>query len=292
MANVLVVIELSGGQPLPTSLEALGQARRVSTQLGATLFAVVPLERAPTYGEDDLIATLAARGADKVVLVTDDAVGKSDDTLRWGTHGAALGLVSDLLSPSLLLFAATAGAREVAPRAAARMGAAYLCEAWLEVREERLALWEGCGETAESLEGDLEFPVVATVPAGRYTLADGDEEAEVEMLAVPPRTPDFVEVGSEPDGRPALVIVPEGAGALGAAAEELAGAIGGTLAPASRPAVARLVVSLGAAGFAAGGESRVVLGGDAAARAQGDYAVEGDPAELARTLARALVSSS
>ena len=102
------------------SLEVLGQARRLSTELGATLYAVVALPRAPSWSDDDLVATLAAHGADKVVIATDETLGGGGEELRWGTHGAALAAVCDLLSPSLLLFGATPTAREVAARAAAR----------------------------------------------------------------------------------------------------------------------------------------------------------------------------
>ncbi len=124
MANVLCVIELSMGRALPLSLEVLGQARRLSTELGATLYAVVALPRAPGWSDDDLVATLAAHGADKVVVATDETLDGNEE-LRWGTHGAALSAVCDLLSPSLLLFGLTPCAREVAARAAARLGAAF-----------------------------------------------------------------------------------------------------------------------------------------------------------------------
>src|SRR6476646_1080747 len=185
MANVLCVVELHQGRALPVSLEVLGQARRVSTELGATLYAVVALPRAPSWSDDDLVATLAHHGADKVVIATDEGLDQQGggEELRWGTHGAALAAVCDLLSPSLLLFGATPTARAVAARAAARIGAAFLHEAWVEAREGALALFEGAGNDARTLEGELEFAVVATVPAGRYQRATGDDESEVEVVA-------------------------------------------------------------------------------------------------------------
>ncbi len=56
MANILVVVELWQGEPLPVCLEVLGQARRVATELGATLYAIVPAGQAPRYGDNDLIS--------------------------------------------------------------------------------------------------------------------------------------------------------------------------------------------------------------------------------------------
>src|SRR5947209_14480011 len=115
--------------------------------MGGTLYAVVALARAPSYGEDDLIVQLAAHDADKVVIATDETLGGGDD-LRWGTHGGPLGAACDLLSPSLLLFGQTPPAREVAARAAARMGAAFLVDAWIEAHDGKLQLWEGSGRKA------------------------------------------------------------------------------------------------------------------------------------------------
>jgi electron transfer flavoprotein alpha subunit len=280
MANVLVVIELSDGKALPVCLETLGQGRRVSTHLGATLYAVVPMAHAPSYGEDDLIAQLAQHGADKVVLVTDESLGGASDTMRWGTHGAAIAMVCDMLPPSLLLFGATPGGREVAPRAAARMGAAFLAEAWLEVRNDQLALWEGSGAEARALDGELEFSVVATVPAGRYTQAHGDDEAEVEVVATSGRAADFDELGWEADPQgSALVVAGE---AQTGAAKPLAEALGVAVAP--RPVPSRLVISLGPSLDGVRAQARVALGEVAGA----DYQLAGDPTELAKKLAEAV----
>lgn len=280
MANVLCVVELLHGRALPVSLEVLGQARRLSTELGATLYAVVALPRAPSWSDDDLVATLAAHGADKVVIATDETLGGGEE-LRWGTHGAALAAVCDLLSPSLLLFGATPTAREVAARAAARIGAAFLHEAFVEAKDGELSLYEGAGNDARTLEGELEFAVVATVPAGRYKPAVGDDEAEVEVVATSGRGADFDELGWEADARPrALVLVDE---ATRAAGETLAKALGGEVADGRRGG-ARLVVSLGPPSPAGGGERRVRLGGGDDA----DYVVAGDPATLAEALARAV----
>lgn len=290
MANVLCVIELAGGKALPVCLETLGQARRLSTELGATLYAVVPLEHAPRYGEDDLIAVLARHGADKVVLVTDEAVGTTEG-MRWGTHGAAIGMASDLLPPSLLLFGATAGGREVAPRAAARMGAAYLTEAWLEVKDDRLALYEGQGESALLLDGELEFPVVATVPPGRYPVAAGDEEAEVEVLISGGRAPDLAELGWEagPLGQ-VVVLAPEGNAELAAAAQALERAIGASASPAANRSSegARLAISLGPSLDGSPALVRVALGEGAEEQPAAHYALSGPTVEVTRAVAQAI----
>jgi hypothetical protein len=283
VANILCVVELVGGRALPVSLEVLGQGRRVATELGATLYAVVALPRAPSWSDDDLVATLAAHGADKVVIATDETI-EGGEELRWGTHGAALSAACDLLSPSLLLFGATPTAREVAARAAARIGAAFLHEAWIEADDGKLTLCEGTGDAARGLDGELEFAVVATVPAGRYGFALGDDEAEVEVVATSGRSADFEELGWEADARPRALVVADPA--TRGAAETLAQVLGGVVADDNR-AGARLAVTLGPPCPAA--ERRVRLGGGAD---DAEYAVAGEPAALAEALARAVAEGA
>jgi electron transfer flavoprotein alpha subunit len=277
VANVLVAVELVGAHALPVCLEVLGQARRLGTRLGATVYAVLPLERAPSYGEDDVIAELSRHGADKVVVVTDEALAEGRPAMRWDTHGAALASVNELLPASLFLFGATAGAREVAARLAARMGAAFLADAWVELGEDRLTLWDGSGAAARALalDGTLEFPVVATVPPGRYRMAAGDEEAEVEVVAATGRTPGgFARIDEE--AAPAATV----RGGEGEAAARLAHALG-----AAEGVPTPLAVSLGPRFDAPLAEARVALG-DGAALAEAHYAVEGAPDALADELAR------
>jgi hypothetical protein len=285
VANILCVIEVAAGQARPVCLETLGQARRIATHLGATVYAIVPLPKAPKFTEDDLISVLSKHGADKVVMVTDEALEGSASSMRWGTHGVAIAAASDLLPPSLLLFGATAGAREVAARAAARLGAAYLPEAFLDLVADKLVAWHGSGAR---LEGDLEFPVVATIPPGRYLPAEGDDEAEVEVISAAGRAPDFEELGPDGEAPPALVLSSDGPERAAAAA--LALALGGEVSlDGGGRGEAPLVLSLGPACDGVVAEVRVGLGREPAGV---HYAVEGDPEELARALAQAVTDSS
>jgi hypothetical protein len=222
VANVLVLLELRHGAVLPVSLEALGQARRVATGLGATLYALVPLPEAPAYGEDDIIALCAQNGADKVVLLTDEGLG-SEGEMRFGTHGRAVLAACEQLPPTLLLLGSSTGARDLAPRVAARLGAAYLPDGWVTAEGGRLQL---CDRTGRSLSledeggaGGLEHTVLVTVPPGRYQVARGADEAEMVIVAAPAGKNDFVEVlrehtvaltvlGAAPEGLPGRPTLP------------------------------------------------------------------------------------
>jgi len=64
------------------------------------------------------------------------------------------------------------------------------------VRDGALLLAEPSGAGSRRLPNDLDYPVVATIPPGRYAAAAGDEEAEVEVLQVTP----LMRFASEPDG--------------------------------------------------------------------------------------------
>jgi electron transfer flavoprotein alpha subunit len=282
VANIVVVIEVEDGRARPVCLEVLGQARRVGSTLGATVYALAPLPEAPRFDDDDLIAVLGRHGADKVVLITDESLPATSDRIRWGTHGGALAAVSELLPPSLLLFGATIGGRELAARAATRLGAAFLHEAWIEVQGDRLALWQGEGEAARSLDADLEFPVVATVPPGRYPPAAGCDEAEVEVIATPAPLSDFEELDEAE--APVALVMTAGAGAAEAAA--LAEAVAGRVVDPAHAVEARLALSLGPPLTGVLAEVRVALGDSRTAGAH--YAVEGEAAQVARALAAAL----
>ncbi len=200
MANLLVLLELSQGSVLPVSLEALGQGRRIASALGATLYALVPLPEAPAYGDSDLIALAARHGADKVVLLTDEALSREAE-MRAGTHGPVLAAACDQFPPTLLLMGATPGARDLAPRLAARLGAAYLPLGWAAAEEGRLRLRDAAGRVLEldtGEEGQLERAVVLTVPPGRYGAAHGDADAEMTIVAAPAAAGDFVQVAEGP----------------------------------------------------------------------------------------------
>jgi hypothetical protein len=282
VANVFVIVELVGDHPHPASLEVLGQARRIATALGATVYAVAPCARPPGYGQDDLIAVLSGHGADKVLLAVSP---QHEGPMRWGTHGAAVLVACATMQPLLLLLADTTAARDVAGRLAARLGAAYLGAAAVEVVGDGVALWEVGSERPRRLEGELDFTVVAAITPGRYAPACGDEEAEVELLETPPFPgADFAELRDGAAGEPRARVFGQGE-----VAEELARALGGVVADgAGGPPVPLAVAIDSVPAEVAPAEVTVALGPQAAACPTADYAVQGDGPTLATALARAV----
>jgi electron transfer flavoprotein alpha subunit len=274
VANVLVWVELVGDRPHPASLEVLGQARRVGSALGGTVHALAACRAQPGFGDDDLVAILSRHGADKVLLAVDARHGGAP---RWGSHGPALLSACGRVQPTLMMLAETRASRDLAARLAARLGAAYLGDAWVEVAGDRLGLFEGSGPTARRLDGDLDFAVVAAIPPGRYRSATGDEEAEVEVLETPPAAPHDFEPLDEAASLPAAVVVGDGEPAA-----RLAAALGGVVASdVGASGCAPLAVSLQGAFADARADTRVALGPQAAACEAAHYALADEDAAAA-----------
>lgn len=203
MANLLVMMEFYRGTILSVSLEALGQARRIGTALGMTVYALVPLPAGPARGDGDITAACGLHGADKVVFLTGEALG-SEGEMRFQNFSPVLMQACTQLVPRLFLFGDTPAARDVAPRLAVRLGAAYLARGAALERDGQLVLCDTEGRHVRLITGDEtsgdDFgesetvppappPVVMTVPPGRFELAQGLQDAD--MLLVSPHERDM-----------------------------------------------------------------------------------------------------
>lgn len=102
-------VELADGRPTRLSLELLGKGRELAGKLGGDNVAFV-------LGAD-VSAELAARGADRVVLVEDERL------LTYDPHvfSSAAKTVIEQRRPHVALFPATANGRDLAPRVAGEL---------------------------------------------------------------------------------------------------------------------------------------------------------------------------
>jgi electron transfer flavoprotein alpha subunit len=212
VANLLVYIEPladaaepgvgSGSGASAGAIRALSEGRRLASALGARVHAFVPIatavgagqepgpgqapERRPGHVIDDAagrqawLAALSQHGADHVLLAPVPA-----GPPLWATHGAALVAACRTLQPLLVLVPATPAGRDLAPRLAARLQAAYFAEPMLiqagaEVLLSRPVYGPGFARRV-ALE-DLDRPCVVTLAAGRERSALGDDEAAVTTL--------------------------------------------------------------------------------------------------------------
>jgi electron transfer flavoprotein alpha subunit len=219
LANVLVHIELKENEASIASLAALNAGRAVATHLGATLYALLPCATPPSYGTDDIITVLSRHGADKVILVTHPSLSAPP---LYATHGKAVLAACEQFRPRLLLFAASAGGQDLAPRVAAAIGAELAANVQLT-----------CDAAGPMLSGNVfrrrylltvaprlsAAPLVATLTRGSPPRPLGDEEAEVIVIhGSMPDTPGLEIRGrrSAPRSDPATAsIVVGGGGGVG-----------------------------------------------------------------------------
>jgi electron transfer flavoprotein alpha subunit len=205
VANVLCAIELADGKPSPLSRAALATARRIASRVGATVYAVLACGETPPYSRDDAIATLGRAGADKVVLVTAAAL---QGPRLFATYGPAILAACERYPPALLLFPATVGAEDIAPRVAARLGAAFVFAPRIDIDAEQLVLSRPAfsGWDRQLAIEDLERPVVL-VHDGAVRSERGEDDPEVLPLAAPPLKPAIVELGpGDADSPPSVLI--------------------------------------------------------------------------------------
>ena len=130
MGSILTFAEVRDGKVRRASLEAVSEARRLASPLGATVQAVLIGQ-----GTAPLAAEVASYGADRV-HVFDDAALASYATEVWAR---ALGQVITQEKPAAVLIPFTAMGKDVAPRVAARANAGLVSDVVkLEVKDGRL----------------------------------------------------------------------------------------------------------------------------------------------------------
>lgn len=117
--DVWVLIEHNQGSPKKISLELFACARALATAVSGRVVAFIP-----GSGISGLASTLGPRGADLVYTAEHPLLG------QYSTDGYAA-VVADALraeSPGVVLIGSTAQGRDLAPRVAARLGAAIITD--------------------------------------------------------------------------------------------------------------------------------------------------------------------
>ena len=110
--NIWVLGEMAGGELLPASLEALGQARELADQIGVYVYSVL-------LGPDaePLAERLLAYGADKVLVASAPELARYQPEL----YVEAMARLVDQYRPEILLMAATCLGNDLAPALAGRL---------------------------------------------------------------------------------------------------------------------------------------------------------------------------
>jgi electron transfer flavoprotein alpha subunit len=207
MASIVVFVEVRRGAVTRASRFAVGEARRVATELGATVFALVATGASDEAALEEYGRTLGEVGADRV-LCWADAVLDGDGPLLDDAAGPLLAAVGERLRPLLTLFPAGSVAAALGPPLSLRLRGHYHPRATLALTREpgrarlfvrRLRAADGAVEKVAVGESGHP-PVVATLAAGDEPPRRGRIPAEVEALAPVPAAARRVRVlSSEPD---------------------------------------------------------------------------------------------
>jgi electron transfer flavoprotein alpha subunit len=204
VANIVVFVEVRRGHPTVASRVAVAEARRVATELGATVYALVATGPSSEEAINGYGAVLGEAGADRILCCADKALA---GVLVDAIVGPLLARVGERLRPVLTLFPAGAVGPALGPPLALRLGALFHPRVELLVMRDqigdRLALRRfraGDGGVRTVEVGTLGLPVVATLPSGDDPGRRGEPTGEVEVLPHRPLSSTVIrELGDEED---------------------------------------------------------------------------------------------
>jgi len=194
LANILVHIELRDRAVTPASLSVLNMARRIASELGATVHALLPCVEPPSYDSDDTIATLSRHGADKVALITGPSL---VEPALYATHGDAIAAACAQIKPRMVAFAASPQSDELAPRLATQLGANYFPNVRIEPAEGEYLLVCEAFRRQFRVKNPLRAAgrvVVATAIPTAPPRVLGEDDAEVVVIHAPSQSAPQVRV--------------------------------------------------------------------------------------------------
>lgn len=131
VANLLVFVELrDGGSATEPSLFALGEARRIAAEVGATVYTLSVLPCEDQQVIEEIASALGKAGADRVLCCAAPQPGFAPLDVALG---GLLAAVTDRLRPRLIIFPAGGSGLELGAPLAIRTGALYHPHATLEI---------------------------------------------------------------------------------------------------------------------------------------------------------------
>jgi electron transfer flavoprotein alpha subunit len=214
MASIVAFVEVRRGATTVPSRHAVAEARRVASELGATVYALLVTGAIDDATIEAHSRALGEIGADRILCCADCAL---EGPLLDASGGGLLATVGARLRPVLTLFPAGRVGAALGPPLAMRLGGVFHERAALELTGDdtgkRLVVRRfrpADAATRSLVVGEPGRPIVATLAAGPEPHLHGEAANEVEMLAyvsapsrpAPGRPPREIE--AEPDDGEAL----------------------------------------------------------------------------------------
>ncbi|MCO5386638.1 electron transfer flavoprotein subunit alpha/FixB family protein [Desulfosporosinus sp.] len=174
--GIMIIVEQRNLQIRKVSLELLSQARKIADATGEPVVAVVLGQ-----GIDELAATVAASGADKVILI-DDA------KLAEYTTGAYTSVLNKLIrkeEPQAVLIGNTAVGKDLAPRLAQRLGVGLASDCTgMEADSNSFLTFKRpiyAGKAFAHLTSNVR-PIMATIRPNTFPVAAPDAARQAEVV--------------------------------------------------------------------------------------------------------------
>lgn len=174
--GIWVVIEQSKAEIRKVSLEILSQGRIIADKTGDPLVAVILGK-----GVADLAKTVAAYGADKVIIVDDDKLAD----YSTGAYTSVLNKIIRKEEPQAVLLGNTAVGKDLAPRLAQRLGVGMASDCTgMEYDEANFLTFKRpiYGGKAFAEVASNTRPVVATIRPNTFPLGQQDAAKQAEVV--------------------------------------------------------------------------------------------------------------
>lgn len=174
--GIFIIVEQRNLEIRKVSLELLSQGRKIADETGDPLVAVILGQ-----GIDGLSATVAASGADKVILVDDAKL--ADYTT--GAYTSVLNKIIRKEEPQAVLMGNTAIGKDLAPRLAQRLGVGLASDCTgMETDASSFLVFKRpiyAGKAFEYLTSNVR-PILATVRPNTFALAAPDASRQAEVV--------------------------------------------------------------------------------------------------------------
>jgi len=174
--GIWVVIEQSKAEIRKVSLEILSQGRIIADKTGDPLVAVILGK-----GIADLAKTVAAYGADKVIIVDDDKLAD----YSTGAYTSVLNKIIRKEEPQAVLLGNTAVGKDLAPRLAQRLGVGMASDCTgMEYDEANFLTFKRpiYGGKAFAEVASNTRPIVATIRPNTFPLGQQDAAKQAEVV--------------------------------------------------------------------------------------------------------------